>query len=129
MPKTISQITPDERSTYHLRAMVEQRKAAAAGEASVRWGEAGRVARQAAMVLKQQFTARRVVLFGSVTRVERFTPWSDIDLAVWGVPPERFYAAVAAVTSLSAEIGVDLVDSERCGATLLAAIERDGVEL
>lgn len=109
--------------------MVEQRKASAGGEANVRWGEAQRIARQAAMVLKQQFAARRVVLFGSVARVDRFTPWSDIDLAVWGVPPERFYAAVAAVTRLGAEIGVDLVDSERCGATLHTAIERDGVEL
>lgn len=88
-----------------------------------------RIARHASTMLKQQFATRRVVLFGSASRVDRFTPWSDIDLAVWGVPPERFYAAVAAVTRLGADIGVDVVDAERCGATMLAAIERDGVEL
>lgn len=58
-----------------------------------------------------------------------FTRWSDVDLAAWGVAPERFYAAVAAVTSLRADIPVDLVDAEQCSEDLKLAIEREGVEL
>ena len=58
-----------------------------------------------------------------------FTRWSDVDIAVWGVPPERFYAAVAAVTGLHADIPVDLVDAEQCSEDLKEAIEREGVGL
>ena len=32
-----------------------------------------------------------------------YSVWSDIDLAAWGIPPERFFAAVAAMTGLSAD--------------------------
>jgi uncharacterized protein len=128
MPKTILQLTPQERSTFHPRAVVE-RRTASSGDARLRWEEARQLARRAAARLKQDYAASRVVLFGSVTRAVTFTRWSDVDLAVWGVPPERFYSAVAAMTALSADIGIDLVDAEHCGQRLLAAIERDGVAL
>ena len=40
-------------------------------------------------------------MFGSLVHDAWFTPWSDIDLAAWGISPERFYGAVAAITGLS----------------------------
>jgi hypothetical protein len=40
--------------------------------------------------------------------------WSDIDLAVWGIPAAAFYEAVAAVTGLDAEFCIDLLDPESC---------------
>jgi uncharacterized protein len=69
-----------------------------------------------------------VVVFGPVARGEWFTPWSDIDLAAWGIAVDRYYAAVAAVTGLSEDFKIDLVDPETCRPTVRAAIEREGVE-
>jgi predicted nucleotidyltransferase len=87
------------------------------------WG----VARAAAEVLRSRFGATRVVVFGSLTHDESFTRWSDIDLAAWGIPPDAFFRAVAAVTGLSAEFKVDLVDPYDCRPALRQAIEREGV--
>jgi predicted nucleotidyltransferase len=88
-----------------------------------------RLARQIAAILRKDFGARRVALFGSLASRSDFTLWSDIDLAAWGIPAERFYAAVAAVTALSAEFKIDLVDAEVCKDSLRRAIEQDGIDL
>ena len=87
------------------------------------------MAREAAERLYKEFGARRVVLFGSVVERSLFTRWSDVDLAVWGVPAKQFYEAVAAVTSLPFDIPVDLVDAEQCSEDLNKTIEQEGVEL
>jgi len=129
MAKTALEITPQERVGYCVRAAIERRQAATGSQVQERWQKAHVLARQAAHLLHDKFAARRVLLFGSALRRPWFTPWSDIDLAVWGLPPERFYTAVAAVTGLSDEICVDLVDPEQCSQTLRIVIEREGVEL
>jgi len=43
--------------------------------------------------------------FGSLTRRDSFTPWSDIDLAARGIAPDLFYGVVAAVASSDPEDG------------------------
>lgn len=91
--------------------------------------EAWVVAVRAAAILKEQYDAKKVVAFGSLVDRTRFTRWSDIDLAAWGIPDERFYAAVGAVTGISEKFKVDLVDPEDCRASLRRAIESEGVEL
>jgi predicted nucleotidyltransferase len=87
------------------------------------------VARTAADLLRRRFGATRVVVFGSLTHREWFTPWSDIDLAAWGIPPDVFFGAVAAVTGLSDEFKVDLLDPQDCRPALRRAIEQEGVAL
>lgn len=47
-----------------------------------------------AKVLKERFNASKVVLFGSATRSD-CSQWSDIDLAVWGIPNSDYFKAVA----------------------------------
>ena len=94
-----------------------------------RFKQAWQVARQAARCLRSEFGARRVLVFGSLSNKDWFHQWSDIDLAVWGVPPERYYSSVAMVTGLSPFFKVDLVDPEKCSLGLRACIEREGVEL
>jgi predicted nucleotidyltransferase len=88
-----------------------------------------RTARQLSALLKEQFKAQKVALFGSLIHAQRFTATSDIDLAVWGLPPEHFYAAVAAVTGFSAEFQVDLVEVESCSPTLRQVIEQENIPL
>ncbi|MBD0268694.1 MAG: nucleotidyltransferase domain-containing protein [Cyanobacteria bacterium Co-bin8] len=81
-------------------------------------------------VLREDFGAKRIVVFGSLAAKDNFTHWSDIDLAAWGIVPERFYDAVAALNDLSPDIKVDLVDPERCGSPRLKQIiEEEGVEV
>lgn len=72
-----------------------------------------RLARQAradalriAAMLRRDFAATRVVLFGSVTQ-GRFLPDSDIDLAVEGLAAAEFFAALAQAGKLS-EFPIDL---------------------
>ncbi|MCL5046447.1 MAG: nucleotidyltransferase domain-containing protein [Actinobacteria bacterium] len=94
-----------------------------------RYEEAWELARKAAALLKQTYGAKRVAVFGSVAHRTFFTRWSDIDLAAWGIPDDRFYAAVAAVTGLSPDFKVDLVDALTCRDSLIKAIEDEGIEL
>ncbi|MGH8018247.1 MAG: nucleotidyltransferase family protein [Opitutaceae bacterium] len=129
MSKTLLETTPEERRTYRMRAVVEARYSRRDRSAENRWREVQRVTREAADLLRRKFGARRVVVFGSAGRRETFTDWSDIDLAVWGVAPEVFHAAVAAVTRLSETIGIDVVDGSRCSEAALTFIEQDGKEL
>jgi predicted nucleotidyltransferase len=70
-----------------------------------------------------------VVAFGSLVHREWFLPWSDVDLAAWGIESDVFFRAVAAVSGLSAEFRVDLVAPEDCQPALLRAIEQEGVPL
>ncbi len=107
------------------RRREEQRRRALAA----RRARALEVATVAAALLREQFGARRVVLFGSATRDDTFSERSDIDLAAWGIPREDFFAAVARLQELSAEFSVDLVDGDRCKPALLEAIARDGETL
>lgn len=129
MARTALDITGDQWRAYHTGAAMQRRQALTAHQTQTRWEQAQRLARAAAQRLREEFGARRVVLFGSAVRQSSFTLWSDVDLAAWGVPPERFYAAVAAVTSLSTEIAVDLIDPDQCPAPLQTVIEREGIEL
>lgn len=129
MTKTASEMNMQEWQAYYpataAERLVEQRKPQTVRRRRLAW----RVARQAAALLRHEFGASKVVVFGSLARGNRFTPWSDIDLAAWGIPADRFYAAVAAVTSLTTSMKVDLVDPADCPPYLRDAIEHEGIEL
>jgi predicted nucleotidyltransferase len=70
-----------------------------------------------------------VVVFGSLVHRGCFTPWSDVDLAAWGVRPEETFRAIGTVMDLDAEIEINLVDVETCSSSLLTMIEQEGVDL
>jgi predicted nucleotidyltransferase len=122
------ELTPAEIADY-ARGM-RARAAARAKELEARRERAWEVARQAATLLKQEFGATRVVLFGSLTRGPgRFYVRSDIDLAVWGLDERLYFKAVARLLDLDSEIGVDLVEAEKAKPSLMVAIEQDGIDL
>ena len=129
MAKTALELTPQEWQAYRPDQMSRHLSSPADPETRLRRRRAWRVARHAAKVLREQFGAQRVVIFGSLAQRGWFTQWSDIDLAAWGVPDERFYQAVATITALSAAFKVDLVDPTTCRPRLRQAIEREGIEL
>ncbi len=129
MQRTVRDLPIEEWKAYHPIQAILQRQSATQTQLERRRKRAMRLARQSAALLRKEFGARKVVLFGSLAISSDFTLWSDIDLAVFGVPADRFYAAVAAITGLSAEFKVDLVDAEACKASLHEAIDRKGIAL
>ncbi len=123
MVRTALDLTPEEFAQFRVSRDWEE------AELEARWTEGHEVAREAARILRERFAATRVVLFGSLANRSCFTPWSDVDLAAWGIPADQFYRAVAAVTGLTPSYEVDLVDGESCRVGLRQAIEGEGIEL
>jgi predicted nucleotidyltransferase len=68
-----------------------------------------------------------VLLFGSLA-AGRCAPGSDIDLAVEGLAPERYFDALADLMALF-EAPVDLVRTEDAAPSLAARLEAEAVVL
>ena len=107
-----------------------RRRHAAEQEAlAARQERAWEIARQTAAELRSQFGVERVVPFGSLTHPGRFTAWSDIDIAVWGLQPADTFRAIGVAMDCSNDIPVNLVDIGVCKPALREVIERAGVPL
>jgi len=87
------------------------------------------LAQKASFLLRQRYGAKRVVVFGSLARAKSFSVWSDIDLAAWGIAPNKFFSAVAAVTGLSPDFKIDLVEPDTCREAIKSSILKHGVEI
>jgi len=98
-----------------------------------RWTERRRrrawaLARRAAHVLRDHFGAQDVILFGSWVRGD-FTPWSDVDLAVSGIPAGLYWKAVAAVERLydrRYRLAIDLHDLADLPPAVRQQVEAEG---
>ena len=111
---------------YRPLDAIRRRKIAANADLSKRRRRATLMARKAAELLRCEFGAKKVILFGSLARHGSFTLFSDIDIAARGIPPTRFFEAVGAVTGISAEFKMDLIDLETCPSSMRENIEKDG---
>ena len=80
------------------------------------------VAQEAAHILRETFGVSRVVLFGSILDEATFHENSDLDLAVWDLPPKVYIKAVAQLLELS-EFSIDLVPAESASPYVRAAID------
>ena len=80
-------------------------------------------------LLKQQFGAARVVLFGSTLTPAFFHERSDIDLAVWGLDERLYLRALGRLLDLDPAFEFDLVEFEATSPGLQASIEKEGQEL
>lgn len=107
-----------------MRETARARVRRTAAARSRRREKAWKVARAAAALLKSRYHATRVVAFGSLTDADRFHPWSDVDLAVWGIAPADYFEAVARVLDVGGDIKVDLIRAERCKPYLREAIAK-----
>lgn len=85
-----------------------------------------KIAKTATQILKTEFGASRIVVFGSLLS-ENFHETSDLDLAVWRLPEKSYFKAVARLLSLS-NFEVDLVEVQYASSEILAAIAQ-GTEL
>ena len=122
--RTVRNISPEGLKQFHpFKASPERATITVA-----RHKAAQDTAESLAKVLKERFKASKVILFGSATRSD-FSQWSDIDLAVWGIPSTNYFKAVAYTSGYSNIFKVDLVDAEDCSPSLLQHITQYGIEL
>ena len=67
-----------------------------------------------ASMLYEDFDATQVAVFGSLAEPDAFSKWSDIDIAVWGIPNDKYFRASSIASDISGLFKVDLVDFESC---------------
>ena len=65
----------------------------------------------------------------TLARRGSFSLYSDIDLAVRGIAPEKFFAASAAIERVDLSFQIDLAELETCPPAVLKKIEKDGLPL
>jgi predicted nucleotidyltransferase len=125
---TALEMTPEEWSKFKPTKKIAARASQSTSLAERR-AKALELAKRASSILRQQYGAKRVVVFGSLSRTEAFTAWSDIDLAAWGIAPDDFFSAVAAVTGLSSDFKMDLVEPDTCRKAIRSSIQEHGMEI
>lgn len=110
MVKTAAQVTDKEMAVYRAtaRQREEQERQVQAQRVQRSWA----LAQRAAALLKDQFNARRVILFGSLARHDFFHRRSDVDLAVEGIKSQDFWQAWSALDTLGCDFEINLVDVE-----------------
>jgi len=126
---TALDLPPEALKKYRPLDAIKKRRAQFSAEIASRRRRAMSVARKAAKLLKTEFDATEVILFGSLARRVGFTLWSDIDLASRGIPSEKYLTAMETVLYLSPEFKIDLVELETCSPALLKSIETEGKPL
>lgn len=120
-------IPPEQMQKYKHTAQARWQTQRA--QQRLRQQHAWQLAREAAKLLKDEYDAERVVVFGSLTQADRFSARSDVDLAAWGLTAANWLRAGAAVRDLSSEVELNLVDVTCCSPEVLAVIEQEGVPL
>ncbi|MCP4164488.1 MAG: nucleotidyltransferase domain-containing protein [Chloroflexi bacterium] len=119
----------NEETLATYRATAQKRWMMREEERKARRQRAWTVVQQAVSLLKRDFGATRVLVFGSMVTGRRFELTSDIDLAVWGVQGEDYLVAVAKLQDLDPGFKIDLVSSAYCKPSLTDAILAEGIEL
>jgi predicted nucleotidyltransferase len=126
MPTTLN-LTPEKIARY--RESAHKRFQRENADIELRREQAWQEAKRASRILKKQFGATRVVVFGSLVRKAGFTRWSDIDIAAWGIAPEDTFSAIGVISELDSDVAINLVDVNTARTSLIEVIERDGFEL
>jgi len=127
MATPVSDLSPASLAQYRRTAISRQKTHVS--KTKVRMKKAWRLARKAAKILREQYHAERVAVFGSLLHETRFTQWSDVDIAAWGIPPEQTFRAIGTVMDLDSSLEINLVDVNTCTPSLLKAIEQEAVDV
>ncbi len=111
------------------RAVARQRGANEKKQLLRRYQQAWEIAEKGAQLLKKEFHAKEVFVFGSLVHKELFHMKSDVDLAVRGLDEKRYYRAVSRLLDLDADIQTDLVMTENASESLRTRIEKEGIAI
>ena len=102
---TRKNLSPEASAQYHF----QNRK-----EDGMLLQRAWHTAHRIASMLYEDFKATQVGVFGSLAEPDAFSKWSDIDIAVWGIPNNNYFRASSIASDISGLFKVDLVDFESC---------------
>jgi predicted nucleotidyltransferase len=127
MATPVVNLSPDQLKQYRQTATERQQMRVA--RMGLRREKAWELARKATKVLREHYHAKRVAVFGSLLHEARFTEWSDIDIAAWGIAPDQTFHAIGTVFELDSTIEINLVDVNICSPSLLKKIEEEAVDL
>jgi uncharacterized protein len=122
-------MTIDSIKMAQYRQTARRREAEKRQALDARRRQALALAHEAAALLRQRFSADRVVLFGSLARAVPLHAHSDVDLAVWGVAEADYLRAVSALLDLGETISIDLVRIEEAPPSVRRSIEAEGISL
>lgn len=120
-------LTAEQLAVY--RRTAQERWQARQQQVAGRRRQAWRLARRAAVLLKKEYGATRVVAFGSLAHGAWFHDRSDVDLAVEGLAPGVIWRAWSAVERLSSGFEVDLLEIETVADPLRQRIQEQGKNL
>lgn len=120
-------LTPEQIEAY--AATLRGRSEESARRRRERRACAWDAARQAAELLRVQFGATGVRVFGSLVGGHHFTEHSDIDMAAAGLTPATHIEALGRLLRLSPQFEFDLVDLDTCPLGLRRAVEQSGTSL
>jgi len=127
MATPVLNISSDKLTQYRRTAI--RREKARIAKASSRMKKAWRLVRKAAKLLREQYHVERVAVFGSLLHKTRFTQWSDVDIAAWGIPADQTFRAIGSVMDLDSALEINLIDVNTCTPSLLKEIEREAVDV
>jgi uncharacterized protein len=127
MPKTAVSLTTKEIEAYRHSALQTKPKRQEAVQARQR--RAWQIARKAARVLKKQFGAQKVMVFGSLVHPALFHRESDVDLVVWGLIGRDYFRAASVLLDIDPSISIDLVAFEDARPGLQEVVLKEGREL
>ncbi len=125
---TALELTPEQLEQYKKTARRRLASATLSEDYEARRAALLERAAEAAELLKQQYDADRVILFGSLVHRAWFTPDTDVDLAVEGLKG-NYWQAWRQVEEVIEDRQVDLVEIESASNSLRQAIRDDGIEL
>lgn len=124
--RTTKELSPEELAECRRR-LDEQFKNRKVDEALLRraWDTAHRIA----AMLYKDFSATQVAVFGSLVEKESFSKWSDIDIAVWGIPSDKYFRAVWEAEAISRMFKLDLIDFQSCKGIFQKKIESQCIRI
>ena len=124
--RTAKELSPEELAQYRKR-LDQQFQNRKVDEALLQraWHTAHRVA----ALLYEDFGATQVAVFGSLAEQDWFSKWSDIDIAVWGLPGDTYLDAVWETRNFSPEFKIDLVNFHSATGRFRARIQSQAVSI
>lgn len=110
MVKTALDVTDEDIRVY--RETARRRASQPDPEREAHRERGWQAARRAAALLREEYAATRVAVYGSLARGTGFTKWSDVDLFAEGIPPDSWINAIGEVFESEDAIEVNLAPLE-----------------
>lgn len=117
----------EARDLRKIRETWEKRFQAEESERKRLTEDARKAAGECAQILAKQFGAKKIYLFGSVKKPAIFHKRSDIDLAVEGLPSQKYFPALSKLMAhIPVGLDIDLIPLEDAFPELREFVKSEG---